>query len=329
MNSKEIRIVYMGTPDFAVAPLKSLVNQGYRVVGVVTMPDKPVGRHQNVLQASPVKEYALQAGLPVLQPLKLKDEAFLDELRSLEAHLQIVVAFRMLPQTVWSMPPMGTFNLHASLLPRYRGAAPINWALINGEQETGNTTFFLDQEIDTGGIILQERVPIADSDNAGTLHDRLMELGARMVCDTVDRIARGDCHATPQSLITAGVGELPAAPKIFKETCEIDWTMGGRRIFNFVRGLSPYPAAWTTFVQPSGESLVIKIYDTLYEPGTPAAPVGTLFSDGRSYLKVTVSDGTLSILSLQPAGKRRMTIREFLCGYREADMLKIKFPLGA
>ena len=244
MEKKDLRIVYMGTPEFAVESLRRLVEGGYNIVGVITMPDKPMGRHGSVLQASAVKQYALSQGLKVLQPEKLKDEAFLSELRSLEADLQIVVAFRMLPEVVWNMPRMGTFNLHASLLPQYRGAAPINWAVINGEKETGVTTFFLKHEIDTGEIIDQVRVPIADTDNVETVYGRLMKVGGDLVIKTVDAIIAGNVHTIPQeSLAAAGV--LRPAPKIFKETCRIDWSRGVKPVYDFIRGLSPYPAAWT------------------------------------------------------------------------------------
>ena len=244
MDKKDLRIVYMGTPEFAVESLKRLVEGGYQVVGVITMPDKPMGRHGSVLQPSPVKEYAVSQGLKVLQPEKLKDEAFLDELRALKADLQIVVAFRMLPEVVWNMPRLGTFNLHASLLPQYRGAAPINWAVINGDTETGITTFFLKHEIDTGEIIDQVKVPIADTDNVGIVYDRLMLLGGDLVVKTVDAILAGNVKTTPQEEL-AKVDELRPAPKIFKDTCRIDWTKGVKPVYDFIRGLSPYAAAWT------------------------------------------------------------------------------------
>src|SRR5574344_2925277 len=244
MEKKDLRIVYMGTPDFAVESLKRLVEGGYNVVAVVTMPDKPVGRHASVLQPSPVKEYALSQNLKVLQPEKLKDEAFVAELQSLNADLQIVVAFRMLPEVVWNMPPMGTFNLHASLLPQYRGAAPINWAVINGDKETGITTFFLKQEIDTGEIIQQVHIPIGETDDVGTVHDKLMMLGGDLVTDTVDNILAGTVHPISQDALAKDT-ELRPAPKIFKETCRICWSWPMDRLYNFVRGLSPYPAAWT------------------------------------------------------------------------------------
>ena len=262
MKKKEdLRIVYMGTPEFAVESLKRLVEGGYNIVGVITMPDKPMGRHGSVLQPSPVKQYAVSQGLKVLQPEKLKNEEFVAELRSLNADLQIVVAFRMLPEVVWSMPRLGTFNLHASLLPQYRGAAPINWAVINGDTETGITTFFLKHEIDTGEIIDQVRVPIADTDNVEVVYERLMRLGGDLVLKTVDAILEGSVKTIPQEEL-AQVGELRPAPKIFKETCRIDWTIGVKRIYDFVRGLSPYPAAWTELYQEGADPIMLKIFET-------------------------------------------------------------------
>ena len=244
MDKKELRIVYMGTPEFAVESLRQLVENGYNVVGVVTMPDKPAGRGQKV-RYSPVKDYALAHNLPLLQPASLKDETFLAELESLRADLQIVVAFRMLPQCVWGMPPRGTFNLHASLLPKYRGAAPINWAIINGETETGLTTFFLEQGMDTGKVIRQVRIPISETDDAGTLHDRLMTLGGQLVLDTVEAIAGGTVQPVSQADLS-GYGEPTPAPKIFKETCVINWAQPGKKVYDFIRGLAPYPAARAT-----------------------------------------------------------------------------------
>lgn len=261
MDKKDLRIVYMGTPEFAVESLKRLVEGGYNIVGVITMPDKPMGRHGSVLQPSPVKQYAVSQGLKVLQPEKLKNEEFVAELRSLNADLQIVVAFRMLPEVVWSMPRLGTFNLHASLLPQYRGAAPINWAVINGDTETGITTFFLKHEIDTGEIIDQVRVPIADTDNVEVVYERLMRLGGDLVLKTVDAILEGSVKTIPQEEL-AQVGELRPAPKIFKETCRIDWTIGVKRIYDFVRGLSPYPAAWTELYQEGADPIMLKIFET-------------------------------------------------------------------
>lgn len=310
----------MGTPDFAVEPLRRLVEGGYHVVGVVTMPDKPVGRHQTSLTASPVKQYAVSAGLPVLQPERLKDETFLAELRALRADLQIVVAFRMLPEAVWNMPPLGTFNLHASLLPQYRGAAPINWAIIHGDTETGITTFFLDHEIDTGKIISQERVPIADTDNAEAVHDKLMMLGAELVTDTVDRIIKGEVRPLPQSEL-AGDAELRPAPKIFKETCRIDWTGGVKRTYDFIRGLSPYPAAWTRLCS-DGKSATLKIFRSEKEFCPVSEPVGTVLTDHKTYFKIAQSDGYQRILTLQLEGKRRMDTADFLRGFHAAGPLR-------
>lgn len=298
-----MRIIYMGTPEFAVAPLKALVEGGYNIVAVVTMPDKPAGRGHHV-QYSAVKEYALSVGLPVLQPEKLKDEAFVEELRSYQADLQIVVAFRMLPEVVWAMPRLGTFNLHASLLPQYRGAAPINWAVINGDKETGVTTFMLKHEIDTGNIILQERIPIGDDENVGSVHDRLMELGTNLVLRTVDLIAKSDAEGTPlpttpQAEINAG--DLRPAPKIFKETCEIDTTKTVAEVHNFVRGLSPYPAAWCN----------LTIGGTTYENVK-------VFATEKSHGAITLqcADGEISLTELQLPGKKRMAAKALLNGLR-------------
>ena len=302
----------MGTPEFAVASLDALVGGGYNVVGVVTMPDKPAGRGYK-MQFSAVKEYALAHNLPLLQPEKLKNEEFLDALRALHADLQIVVAFRMLPEVVWGMPPLGTFNLHGSLLPQYRGAAPINWAIINGEQETGVTTFFLQQEIDTGDLILQKRTPITDGDNAGTIHDRLMSIGAAAVVETVDCIIAGTAPKTPQP---QGV-TLKSAPKIFKETCRVDWTQSCHQIFNFVRGLSPYPAAWSV-LHTDDKTIDIKLFEVTREPAAHTLQAGQVVCDGKNYLKVAVADGFVKIESLQPAGKKRMSASDWLRGQHGA-----------
>ena len=322
LSKSSLRIVFMGTPDFAVESLRSLVEGGYQVVGVVTMPDKPVGRHQTVLQASPVKRYAEEKGLPVLQPEKLKDPVFLEQLRALRADLQVVVAFRMLPEVVWAMPPMGTFNLHASLLPQYRGAAPINWAIINGETETGLTTFFLQHEIDTGNIIRQVRVPVAPTDSAGDLHDRLMQLGGALVTETVDLIARGDVQTVAQPSPADGVALKPA-PKIFKETCRIAWCEGVKRAYDFIRGLSPYPAAWTELVE-GDKRLILKVYAAEMETAVPGEPVGTLVTDGRSAMRVALPDGYLRLLSVQLAGKKRMDIADFLRGFHPSGPLRVE-----
>lgn len=317
MEKKDLRIVYMGTPDFAVESLKRLVEGGYNVVGVITMPDKPMGRHQETLQPSAVKKYAVEQGLRILQPVSLKDPEFIEELRSLQADLQIVVAFRMLPEVVWNMPPMGTFNLHASLLPQYRGAAPINWAVINGEKETGITTFFLKHEIDTGAVIQQVRIPILETDNVGDVHDKLMMLGGQLVTDTVDRILDGTVKAIPQEEMEPGT-ELKPAPKIFKETCRIDWEHKNlEQLYNFVRGLSPYPAAWTELVRAEGEKpVVMKIYQTAKEPAVHSLKTGAVCTDGKSYLKIAVDGGFLVLQEIQIAGKKRMPVADFLRGAR-------------
>lgn len=324
MEKQDLRIVYMGTPEFAVESLRRLVEGGYNVVGVVTMPDKPMGRHGSVLQASPVKQYAESKGLKVLQPVRLKDEGFVEELRSLRADLQIVVAFRMLPEVVWSMPPLGTFNLHASLLPQYRGAAPINWAVINGDTETGITTFFLQHEIDTGRIIQQVRVPIADTDNVGIVHDKLMMLGGQLVVETVDNILSGTVKAIPQEQFMKENEELRPAPKIFKDTCRMDWSKPLKQVYDFVRGLSPYPAAWTELVQPDGHRLVLKIYEAVKVPAMHALPHGSVHTDGKTFFHVAVEGGYLSLLTLQLAGKKRMGVADFLRGYRLADTYHVE-----
>ena len=315
LTKENLRIVYMGTPDFAVESLRCLVEGGYNIVGVVTGPDKAVGRHGSVLQPTPVKQYAVEQGLRVLQPEKLKDEVFIEELRSLEADLQIVVAFRMLPEVVWSMPRLGTFNLHASLLPQYRGAAPTNWAVINGDTETGVTTFFLTHEIDTGAVIRQVRVPISDTDCVGDVHDRLMLLGGRVVCETVDAIIDGTAEAIPQEqMITE---ELRPAPKIFKDTCRIEWESPTKRVYDFIRGLSPYPAAWTTLIAPDGTEMVVKIYEaSITSSNNTGLPYGTIVTDGKHHIHVHTLDGVLSIRTLQLAGKKRMGVEDFLRGFR-------------
>ena len=311
-----MRIVFMGTPDFAVESLKTLVENGYDVVGVVTMPDKPAGRGHK-LQQSPVKQYALAHGLPLLQPERLKDETFLDQLRSLRADVQVVVAFRMLPEVVWAMPPLGTFNLHASLLPQYRGAAPINWAIINGERETGVTTFFLTHEIDTGRIILQERTPIAPTDTAETVHDRLMHLGADLVRRTLDLLQAGQVEAVDQSQFMSSTGTLKPAPKIFKETCEINFAQPVEAVYNFVRGLSPYPAAWTNITLPGHTiPIILKVYEVEKDPAAPTHAPGTAVPDGKGRVKVACTDGYTILRSVQAPGKRRMDMADLLRGLR-------------
>lgn len=323
MEKKDLRIVYMGTPEFAVESLKKLVEGGYNVVGVITMPDKPMGRHGSVLQPSPVKAYAVSQGLKVLQPEKLKDEAFLEELRALRADLQIVVAFRMLPEAVWQMPRLGTFNLHASLLPQYRGAAPINWAVINGDTETGITTFFLKHEIDTGEIIDQVRVPIADTDNVGVVYDRLMMLGGDLVLKTVDAILAGNVKTIPQETLSS-TEPLRPAPKIFKDTCRIDWTKGVKPVYDFIRGLSPYPAAWTELCEPDSSPVTMKIYESSKEFVEHTFAPGTILTDKKTYFKVASTDGFVHLLSVQLAGKKRMNVTDFLRGYRYSEKAILK-----
>jgi len=306
----------MGTPDFAVESLKILVENKYNVVGVITMPDKPAGRGYKV-QFSPVKQYALDQNLLLLQPEKLRDEFFLNELRSLKADLQIVVAFRMLPEVVWDMPRFGTFNLHASLLPQYRGAAPINWAIINGEKETGATTFFLTHEIDTGKIILQEKLPISETDNAGTVHDRLMEMGAKLIKKTVDLLITGEINAIDQSQFIHSEAELKPAPKIFKETCEIDLNQDVEAVYDFVRGMSPYPTAWLEIQFPNqSDKTVLKIFETEKGFENHELPIGTFVTDGKKFAKIALKDGFILLKSVQLPGKKRMEIGELLRGMR-------------
>ena len=312
MDKQSIRIIYMGTPDFAVESLRALVEGGYNVVAVVTMPDKPAGRgHQ--LQFSAVKQYALSVGLPILQPERLKDEAFLDELRSYQADLQIVVAFRMLPEVVWNMPRLGTFNLHASLLPQYRGAAPINWAVMNGDTETGATTFMLQHEIDTGNIILQERIPIADDENVGSVHDRLMTMGADLVTRTVDTIIACENNAQPLPTTPQDNSiQLRPAPKIFKDTCAIDFSRTAQQIRNHVRGLSPYPAAWICEVpteHPLAEILKgAKVYKVAV----------TQHAEQKNHIIIPCADGYVDLLELQLPGKKRMDAAALLNGLKNS-----------
>ena len=310
MDKKDIRIVYMGTPDFAVESLRALVEGGYNVVAVVTMPDKPAGRgHQ--LQFSAVKQYALSVGLPILQPQRLKDENFLTELKSYNADLQIVVAFRMLPEVVWSMPRLGTFNLHASLLPQYRGAAPINWAVMNGDRETGATTFMLQHEIDTGNIILQERIAIADDENVGSVHDRLMMMGADLVTRTVDAIIEADNQGVPVATIPQDNSiELRPAPKIFKDTCMIDFSRTAEQIRNHVRGLSPYPAAWIGEMPANHPLSKVLRGAKVYRAAITQMP------EQKGHIIVSCADGYIDLLELQLPGKKRMDAAALLNGIR-------------
>ncbi len=309
----------MGTPEFAVGSLSRLVEGGYNVVAVVTQPDKPVGRHGSVLRASAVKEYALSKGLPVLQPEKMKDPHFLQQLAAYEADLQVVVAFRMLPEVVWAMPRYGTFNVHAALLPQYRGAAPINWAVINGETTTGVTTFFLDHNIDTGRIIMQQEFPIPDDADVEYVYDGLMTLGAQICQATVDLVIKtdGDVPSMPQKEDI----ELYAAPKIFKETCEIDWQQSAKCIYDFIRGLSPYPGAWTTLVpaiEGLGSALVMKIFKAEKTAESATEPPGTLKVD-HGQLFVATADHWLRLVDVQAAGKKRMAARDFLNGFKNIE----------
>lgn len=313
MKKDDLRIVFMGTPEFAVPTLKAMVEAGYNVVAVVTQPDKPVGRHGSVLQASQVKQYAQSIGLPVLQPEKMKDPEFVETLRSFEANLQVVVAFRMLPEVVWAMPAYGTFNVHAALLPQYRGAAPINWAIINGEKQTGVSTFFLDHDIDTGRVIMQKPFAIPDDADVEYVYDGLMQLGAEICLETLQRIiaADGTPASIPQEqLMTAGE-ELKSAPKLFKENCRIDWTQDAESIHNFVRGLSPIPGAWTMLVAPDGKETMLKIYK---------AHVGT-----SSKLVLTAGGGSqLAVDELQLAGKKRMKAADFLNGMKDFEKYSVR-----
>ena len=324
MLPKEIRIVFMGTPDFAVESLKALVENGYNVVGVITAPDKPAGRGRQ-LSESAVKKYAAENNLNLLQPEKLKNQEFIAELETLKADLQIVVAFRMLPEIVWNMPPMGTFNLHASLLPQYRGAAPLNWAIINGETETGVTTFLLSHEIDTGQIIFQEKVTITENDSVGDLHDRMMEIGSKLVLKTVDALAEGVIQPIDQEQLINNTDRIKPASKIFKDDCRIDWTKDTVSVRNLIRGLSPYPTAWTELYHPEkNETLTAKIYAAHFENSNlPAAP-GTMQTDGKKYLKIACPDGWLSLTDLQLSGKKRMKIDELLRGFQNMADWRVK-----
>jgi methionyl-tRNA formyltransferase len=300
------RIVFLGTPDFAVESLKALLQAGYNVVGVVTAPDKRAGRGQK-LSESAVKQYAQEQGLPILQPIKLKDPEFIAQLSALKPDLQVVVAFRMLPETVWNLPPQGTVNVHGSLLPKYRGAAPINWAILNGEKETGVSTFKLQHEIDTGDILLQEKMPIGPDETAGELHDRMKVVGAQLLVKTLRELASGKLTVSPQQLNA----ESQHAPKLFKADCEIDWNNTAEQIYNQIRGLSPYPTAYTVL---SGKTL--KIFNAEIEPGKPKIPAGTFSTDHKSYLKFAATDGYLSLKEVQLEGKKKMEIDEFLRGVR-------------
>lgn len=309
-----MRIIYFGTPEFAASQLEAIIASGYDVAAVVTMPDKPAGRGKK-LQCSEVKKAALEHGLPLLQPEKLKDPAFLQQLASYQADLFIVVAFRMLPAVVWNMPPLGTFNLHASLLPQYRGAAPINHAIINGETETGLTTFFLNEEIDKGAVILQERVPIRPDETAGELHDELMVLGNKVVVETIRMIERNECSTVTQEQLLQGQ-PLKEAPKIFKDFCQVRWDQDCQTVYNHIRGLSPYPAAYTTLASEQGDQVTLKLFYSEIEIMPHHHPAGEVLTDQKTYLKIAAKDGFLRLTRLQQAGKQAMDIEAFLRGFR-------------
>jgi methionyl-tRNA formyltransferase len=317
MNKEDFRIVYMGTPDFAVEPLKKLIENNYNIVGVVTNPDKPAGRGQKI-QESAVKKYAQSQGLKILQPEKFRNENFLKELKSLQADLQIIVAFKMLPEIVWSMPAYGTFNLHASLLPQYRGAAPINWAIINGDKKTGVTTFFLKHEIDTGNVIFQEEVSINENDNAGIIHDKLMHRGAELVIKTVDAVINQSYKLIHQNDLIKPGTELKHAPKIFKDDCKINWNNHIDTIHDLIRGLSPYPAAWAELISKN-EKLQIKIFKTEKEITEHNYNKGEILTDQKTYLKVAVNGGFIKILELQQSGKKRLNTSDFLRGFQKIN----------
>lgn len=319
MNAKDLRIVFMGTPEFASTSLRRLVDEGYNIVAVVTTPDKPAGRGQK-MHLSDVKLTALNLGLPLLQPEKLRDEEFLAALRALQPDLGIVIAFRMLPEVVWAMPRLGTFNLHASLLPEYRGAAPINWAIINGETRTGVTTFLLNHEIDKGAIIEQEAVDILAEDNIGTLYDKLMNIGSELVVRTVEKVASGGYATIEQMHIDEAT--LKPAPKIFKDDCKVDWSRSGRDIVNLVRGLAPYPAAWTPIYRDKEECGSIKLFGVRFEADNKTGSVGEVVTDMRTYLGVRCQDGVIYLDDLQLAGKRRMAIKELLLGWRDVNVVE-------
>ncbi len=319
MNAKDLRIVFMGTPEFASTSLRRLVDEDYNIVAVVTTPDKPAGRGQK-MHLSDVKLTALDLGLPLLQPEKLRDEEFLAALRALQPDLGIVIAFRMLPEVVWAMPRLGTFNLHASLLPEYRGAAPINWAIINGETRTGVTTFLLNHEIDKGAIIEQEAVDILAEDNIGTLYDKLMNVGSELVVRTVEKVASGGYATIEQMHIDEAT--LKPAPKIFKDDCKVDWSRSGRDIVNLVRGLAPYPAAWTPIYREGEECGSIKLFGVRFEADNKVGSVGEVVTDMRTYLGVRCQDGVIYLDDLQLAGKRRMAIKELLLGWRDVNVVE-------
>ena len=325
MEKKDLRIVFMGTPEFAVETLKALVENDYNVVAVVTQPDRPVGRHQDTVQPSEVKKFALEHNLPVLQPEKMKDPAFIEQLRAYKANLQVVVAFRMLPEIVWDMPQYGTFNVHAALLPQYRGAAPINWAVINGEKQTGVTTFFLDKDIDTGRIIMQKTFDIPDTANVEYVYDGLMHLGAQICLETLDKIIAADGHpeSIPQEELEGKFKRLYEAPKLFKDICEIDWNRPCKRIYDFIRGLSPYPGEWTSLMGPNGKTVDLKIFKTTKTEKSVGMKPGIIVLY-KGVLYITTADYLLQIDELQLAGRERMKARDFLNGNKNIESYIIK-----
>lgn len=319
---EKLKIVYFGTPEFAASQLEAIIGAGYDVAAVVTMPDKPAGRGRKI-QYSDVKKTALEHNLPLLQPEKLKDPTFLEQLASFQANLFIVVAFRMLPAAVWQMPKYGTFNLHASLLPQYRGAAPIQFAIINGETETGLTTFFLNEEIDKGAVIMREKVAIRPDETAGELHDELMLLGNKVVVETIRKIEAGEVKAQAQETLVED--DLKPAPKITKEFCNVDWNQSGQSIYNHIRGLSPYPAAHMVLHSENGDSLEMKIFACTFEPSHHEFSVGNVLTDNKTFLKITVRDGFIFLTEVQQAGKKRMPIVEFLRGTQFTSVWKAEF----
>ena len=319
MKKEELRIVFMGTPEFAVETLQALVEHEYNVVAVVTQPDKPVGRHGSVLQPSAVKQYALKQGIPVLQPEKMKDPVFVESLRSYRANLQVVVAFRMLPEVIWAMPEYGTFNVHAALLPQYRGAAPINWAIINGETQTGVTTFFLDHDIDTGKIIQQKPFTIPDMADVEYVYDGLMHLGAEICLETIEAILASDGH--PVSIPQQN-GPVKLAPKIFKETCEINWQQPVKQVYDFIRGLSPIPGAWTTLISSDDKETVLKIFKSAKSDRKSDLLPGQILIEEKSLYVACMNGELLQILELQLAGKKRMTAKDFLNGNQAIEKMK-------
>lgn len=313
-TKEQLRIVFMGTPDFAVESLKELITNGYNVVGVVTTPDKPAGRGQKINESA-VKQYAKNLNIPILQPEKLKDPDFQQTLSELKADLQVIVAFRMLPESVWNMPPLGSINVHASLLPNYRGAAPINRAIMNGEKYTGVTTFLLKHEIDTGDILQYEKIEITPDDNVGTVHDKLMYSGAKLLIRTIESICAGNTQGTPQSALMPQDGVLKNAPKIFKDDCKINWHAPADQIINHIRGLSPYPAAFCELIKNETEIFQTKIFKATFEPTQNTKPIGSIDTDGKNFIKVHVTDGLITLHDIQLAGKKRMPIADFLRGF--------------